>query len=115
MKSIILACLIGLFASCSHTVAYSEYRKPTPNKKVIEKIIVYEIGDPVPVGQIVLGRISLGDSGFSESCGYADAIALAKQKAREVGADAVQVTKVYPPNFISTCYRIEAVLLELKD
>jgi len=63
---------------------------------------------------VELDTVWLGETGFSHSCGYNDAIYLAKQKAREVGADAVQVTKGKKPTWWTTCYRVEVKLLELK-
>jgi len=99
-KDCINHCPVMLFAvSCAHSVTYTEIRKATPDKKVADKITVYEIGDPVKTGYIELGTVWLGESGFSQSCGYNDALYLARQKAREVGADAVQVTRVEKPNW----------------
>lgn len=108
-----LSCLFAV--SCAHSVTYTEIRKATPDKKAADRITVYEIGDPVKAEYIELGTVWLGESGFSQSCGYNDALYLARQKAREVGADAVQVTRVEQPNWWTTCYRVEVRLLELKQ
>ncbi len=117
MKQLLLAVLLFtsfIAISCSHSVKYTEYRKPSPQKKTEGKITVFEIGDPISAEFTILGKVRLGETGFSHSCGYTDALYLARQKAREIGADAVQIIKVEKPDFWSTCYRVEANLLQFK-
>lgn len=101
-------------SSCAHSVKYEPSRTSSKPRPINQKVIVYEEGESVPDDAIILGKLKLGESGLSFSCGYNDALYLAKKKAKEVGADAIQIIKVKSPDFWSSCYRLELYLLELK-
>ena len=59
-----------------------------------------------------MGEIRVGDTGFSVGCDYDAVLSIVKDKGREVGADAVYLVRVLTPDFVSTCYRIRARLLQ---
>jgi hypothetical protein len=63
----------------------------------------------------ILGRIKLGDSGFSVRCHEDDAIAILRREACSLGADAVTITEERRAHFWSSCYRARAVFLKRKQ
>ena len=62
----------------------------------------------------IVGRIKLGDSGFSMTCSEADALAILRKEACTLGADIVNITEESRPDFWSSCYRADAVFYRLK-
>ena len=64
----------------------------------------------------VVGRVSLGDTGFTTiGCGVNDIIPFFIGEARRTGATSFQVLRITPPDFFSTCWRGEAALLIRND
>jgi len=58
-----------------------------------------------------IGRIRLGDTGFSKKCNENDALQILKKEACLLGADVVNILGETRPDFWSTCYRVEAEFL----
>jgi hypothetical protein len=59
-----------------------------------------------------IGRIKLGDTGFSTNCHEDDALRILRRDACQLGADAVNILNEKRPDFWSTCYRVEAEFLK---
>ena len=101
-------------AGCAHTQNFKQANAVlTPNTS--GEIDTYEQGEAIEADYTLIGTLWLGESGFSESCGYEDALYLARKKARELGADAIQVDEVKRPDFMSTCYRVGVNIIEYND
>ncbi len=111
-KTALLA-LALLLTACSHSQSFDLY-EPVQSPNTSGSIDVYELGETISQTYGIIGQFHLGESGFSESCGYQDALYLARAKARELGADAVAVTRVKKPDAISTCYRVTTEILEYR-
>ena len=79
-------------------------------------IPVYSLENPAPEQLYrAIGTLKIRDTGFTTIGGSLDAvIAQAKREARERGADAIQITRVFEPDSVSTIYRIDACLLCLR-
>lgn len=101
-------------ASCAHTQNFQQ-TNPVLSPNTSGEIDIYEQGEAIEADYTLIGTMWLGESGFSESCGYEDAMYLARKKARELGADAVQVEEVKRPDFLSTCYRVGVNIIEYND
>ena len=103
-----------ILISCSHTVTFKQI-STVSSRNSSGKIDVYEKGEKVEHEYKTIGSLWLGESGFSESCGYEDALFLSREKARELGADAVKVYKINKPDFTSTCYRVGVYIIEYRE
>ena len=112
--SIILIFLVLVMSSCTGPVVQyrqdvSDYKPKAPGTP----IDIYGQDDNIPRDCKILGVVSIGDSGFSTNCDLPDVLAIAKEKAREAGGDAIQITSLRKPDIISTCYRITANILKV--
>ena len=55
-----------------------------------------------------VGHIYIGDTGLSIDCGWDTVMRNLRENACAAGADAVQVTSFKQPDWVSTCYRVDA-------
>lgn len=62
-----------------------------------------------------LGDIQVKDSGFSFSCNYETVVALATQRARQLGANVLLIYEHQQPSMRSTCHQIGAKALRVAD
>ncbi len=108
-----LLCLIFL-SSCSPKVS-TNITKTYPPIDYREDIFVYFPNDPFPDSYEKLGTIKLGDTGFTNNCQFDIVLEKAKLEARKTGANAIKITEHTPPDFVSTCHRIKADLLFVKN
>ena len=105
--------LILNISSCTPPlVKYTQVGQPKQAKSHDSQIYVYNINDPVPNSYIMVGMIYVGDDGLSVGCeNFNSVVEIALQKAREAGGDAIKITKVMNPDFMSSCYRVNANVL----
>lgn len=121
MKSIvaIVSCsmlLVFTLQNCAPSVQYTALVTPNKAKPSTSDIVVYERQDPMPEYAIVLGELYIGDTGLSVGCeNYGNVVNIAKDKARSVGGDAIQIIEVQYPDMRSTCYRIKARVLAFEE
>lgn len=109
MGTVILLC------SCTHRVS-TTINKTYPPLDYREKVVVLDITREEPENAEMLGEIKLGDTGFSIKCGYDLAIEKAKMEARKSGGNVVKIIDHRPPSaFGSTCHRITAKILRVKE
>ena len=72
-------------------------------------ISVYHELDPLPPQSRVIGKVSINNAVPSMvNCDYTDVVKLEKWKARKVGGDALQITKITLPDEENSCYGISA-------
>jgi hypothetical protein len=114
MKSIyffvLLLIAILFLSSCSPTVAVTQLRKYPP-KESTEQVVVYNQSDKIPSQLSQIGRIKIGDSGFSSNCSWIEVINKAKEECSRLGGDAIHIIEVKKPDMLSTCYRIKVNVL----
>jgi uncharacterized protein YbjQ (UPF0145 family) len=105
--------IIFIFSLCSCGVAVSLSPGTVPRtpKSSDYKIQVYQKTDTIKVKYSTIGLIGGGDSGFTISCSYETVLNKVIEKARSIGADAIQIVQVDSPNIISTCYEIKAIAI----
>jgi hypothetical protein len=53
-----------------------------------------------------IGKLKIGDSGFSVGCSEADALKILKDEGCKIGADIVVLKDIQQPDFLSSCYRV---------
>jgi S1-C subfamily serine protease len=109
------ALITFIVAGCETTIKTQRFDTPesinTKEKPSDRAIEVYLPLDNPPENIIQIGRIDIGDSGFTTNCDQMTVILQIKQRAREMGGDAVHIYKLTPPDFFSTCYRASANVL----
>lgn len=107
--------LLLILSSCSAKVSTNVIKAYPPLHYNIE-VLVLDLEDEIPSGAEHLGTIKVGDSGFSTNCSYDVVIDHASLEARKVGGDAIKIVKHKKPDYIwSSCHRITAEVLKLKD
>lgn len=110
-NTLIILSIMFLLNSCAASVNYKaeiDARKAKPSGYKIE---VFQKDEKPQKKYTILGLISIEDSGFTTDCSYDVVLKKAEEKAREVGADALEIIKVESPDFISSCYRIKALAI----
>ncbi len=117
MKKAVFLLLISLFTiGCSTSIKTTLADKSLTALSPETKIIVIIPEEPAPASSRVLGKVKIGDSGFTTDCGYNTVIDQAKAEARKAGGNAIKLTKVKKPSALgSTCYRIEADILLINN
>jgi hypothetical protein len=97
--------------SCGAVVNLSPGTTPRSPKPSDYKVQVFQKADTVQVKYSIIGLISVEDSGITISCSYETVFNKAIEKARAIGADAIQIVQVDTPNLISSCYQIKVLAI----
>jgi tetratricopeptide (TPR) repeat protein len=114
IRYILMMVVVISIDSCAPSVRYRGYVSNYEPKPPGTPIIIYLGSENVPEEHQVLGAIRIDDdSGFSVNCDWGDVVEMAKEKARKVGGDAIQMTSIKEPDFWSTCYRITANVIKI--
>ncbi|NVO32938.1 hypothetical protein, partial [Hymenobacter lapidiphilus] len=123
MKRLLLYSLLGLAATACAPRAIIQpatlgmagpVMPVTPTAPTAEFLVITE--DQVFEGPAEeLGDIVIRDSGFTLSCDYETVVALASDKARALGANALRIYEHRLPSMMSTCHQIRARALRLTD
>lgn len=107
--------LLILLTSCSHTITTS-ISNPYPPLEVNDNISIIGLNEKYPDNYALVGKLKLGDSGFSTDCDYYTAMSIAKEEARKSGGNAVKVTsEIQPSIFGSSCYRMTGDILKIDE
>lgn len=113
-RILILLSSLVFFAGCAPSIKRVDFLNDNSNYNPQCAVKVEKSSDfPEPIGTSV-GKIKIGDTGFSTNCAYPDVIAILKSEACKQNANYVYITKVKKPSFWgSTCYRVEAELYKV--
>lgn len=100
--------LISSFVACTpkitNNIINTNVKKLSPN----ETIHVFDLDEDISENAIFIGSIKIDGRGLPEDCTYEKVIYQAKQEAKTSNANIVKLTKLKSPDFIKSCYRIEA-------
>ena len=114
--------ILGIFfcfmvSACSTRVSYAPSTLEATNPKPSDFFItLFQKNETVPSEYRTIGSVSVGDKwGMTVKCSYIDVINDAKDKARKVGGDAIQVVQIKEPSLNSTCYYLIANVLTLES
>lgn len=113
MKKSITVIILLILAGCSHSIrryGYDMDKRTLPNDTCQISFLKNMRTDTTKFK--IIGRIKLGDTGFSKKCHEDDALRILNREACILGADAVNLLDETRPNFWSTCYRVEAEFLK---
>ena len=104
-----------LFCSCSPkirtTISNSNFEKLSDNTEVI---VINE--NQALENSSYIGEIKVGDSGFTTDCGYEKIMNDAKEEAKKLGGNIIQIIEIKEPKkWWSTCYRIRAKIFRNLD
>lgn len=110
-KTLSFFALICVLTSCNPKVT-TQIVKSFPDAH--QAIDVIELDQEVPQNAQIVGRIKIGDTGFTTNCDYSYVLELAKKEAEKNGGNAIKITEHEFPNLISTCHRISAVILRIE-
>ena len=103
------------FNSCSPKISTSITKTYSP-LDYKQEVIVIGLDQAEPDSSESLGEVKIGDTGFSIDCGYDVVIDKAKVEARKAGGNAIKIIEHKPPTAMgSSCHRITAKILKLKD
>jgi hypothetical protein len=112
----LLLFLMLMLAGCGTLVTYKSNAPAGTAKPPGYPIPVYTDGMTVPRPCEVIGTVSVRNSGFTVTGGSVeDVMKDVMQRARQKGADAVQVTSIDKPDFANPNYRLTADLLRYTD
>jgi len=101
--------------SCSPKVSKS-FQKSYAPLDYREEVLVLDLYTPIPEGADDMGKIKIGDTGFTTNCDWNTVIEMAKIEARKVGGNVIKITKHKPPSAgSSTCHRITASVLRIEN
>ncbi|MGY5351819.1 hypothetical protein ACXGQW_04530 [Wenyingzhuangia sp. IMCC45533] len=107
---LLLLLVTGLLTSCSPKVK----SVITSKQKALSydaELFVFTEKEIIPDGLKEIGKVSLGDSGFTTKCNYETMLEIAKLQARKIGANVVKITEHKFPSVLgSTCHRLKATL-----
>jgi hypothetical protein len=110
---VILACFF--LCSCSPKIATSvQFNYASLNDQ--DNVLVYSKEESLPENAKIIGKTSIGDSGFTTNCDYDVMLEKAKNEARKKGANAIKITEHILPNYFgSSCHRIKAQMLKIES
>lgn len=79
------------------------------------EVLIFEKKEDVPSEHKVLGKVYVGDTGFSTNCSLPVVIDAAKNEARKIGGNSLLITQHLTPNLMSSCHRINANILAVSS
>lgn len=116
MKKILI--LLIVIGGCSPKIVVNNYKESNPYSKteIYESFALLEIGDFQSLNkEEVIADIEIKDSGFSLNCDYETVKNLAEEQARTMGGNCLIITEHKHPDMKSTCHRIKAQVLRIKN
>jgi hypothetical protein len=111
-----LLALSVLLTGCTTVTRYEAKTKAHPAKPADHPIYLYPREVRVPRPYEVIGVMEIRDTPFTMFGGsFESEIAALRERARKVGADAVQLTSVEQPDFLHAKYRMDANLIRFSE
>lgn len=102
-----------MVCGCSPNVYTYRYERLPATQ--IDSVVVLGEDDSVPEGIDTVGRIKIGNTGFTaDTSGTLSAVmSIARRKAAAMGGNVLKITELLPPNWNSSIYTLEANILHL--
>ena len=112
-----LLCFIAIISlnSCSPKISTTLSRS-YPSLGDEQKVVLIGLVEEEPDNSEFLGKVKVGDTGFTTKCAYDFVIEQAKSEARKIGGNAIKIVDHSLPTLMgSTCHRIVANILKIED
>ena len=100
-----LISLTLLLSSCSARISTSIQKTYPPVDQSQEIQVLLSLRDVPPTAEL-LGKVDVGDSGFTTNCSYDTVLNAAKAEARKIGGNMICIINHLTPDFYSSCHRI---------
>ena len=101
------------FVSCGPKVSRQIYLVNKP-LDYTDNVSILQIGE-TPNGVFKeVGFLRINDNGFTTKCSYGEIMNRAKNEALRAGANTIQITEVKRPNALTSCFRLEAKMLNVE-
>ena len=100
--------------SCGPKITTSLSGTPMKSLSKDEEIFILAVSDLTPDSCKLIGKVKIGDTGFTTNCSYESVTHKAAEEARKAGGNIVKLTEVKEPG-MSTCYQIKADILYKKN
>src|SRR5665647_156074 len=101
--------------SCNPKISTSLSKKYPP-LDYKQAVLLIGLDQTEPDGAEVLGKVKIGDGGFTTNCSYETVIDKAKMEARKVGGNAIKITEHKLPTALgSSCHRITVKILRIEN
>lgn len=114
-KLIVSFMAVTFLAACSPKVTSSLVKSHQALPSDAE-VVVLEENQAAPADAESLGRIKIGDTGFTSKSGTYEAVLnLAKEQARQAGGNVVKITEHKSPDFYSSIHRVKAEVFRVDD
>jgi hypothetical protein len=107
-----LITVLILLSSCSARITTSIQKSYEPIARSQEVKVMNSLTE-VPQGAELLGKVDVGDSGFTTNCSYDTVLNAAILEARKAGGNAICITDHLTPDFHSSCHRISANIYKI--
>ena len=106
-KAILMLFATSLIFGCGTTKNMSVLHYYPPTEEEVE---IMGAGHNIPEDAILIGNITIGDTGFTsaKNCTYAKVIQEASVMAQQMGGNILYVVSHKEPDFECTCHRINA-------
>jgi len=99
-------------SSCSARIITSIQKNYEPIARTEEVKVMNSLTE-VPQSAELLGKVDVGDSGFTTNCSYDTVLNAAMLEARKAGGNAICITDHITPDFQSSCHRISANIYKI--
>ncbi len=110
-----MALLVLIMFGCSPKVVQKVIDKHEPLQEN-DSFIVFNQDEKIDLSEEkIIGDIQIKDAGLTIDCDLETVLNLAKSRAKTIGGNAMQIYEFHPPDRKSTCYRIKAKVMWLKN
>lgn len=115
LTSLLFITALLFLNSCSPKISTSLSKK-YPALDYKQAVLVIGLNQTEPDDAEVLGKVKIGDGGFTTDCSYETVIDKAKMEARKIGGNAIKIIEHKPPTAMgSSCHRITAKILRIEN
>jgi len=115
LSGLILLVVVIAISACSPKVSTQLSKSYSP-LDYDQEVVVFGLDEEIPDASEVIGRVKIGDKGFTTDCSYEVVIDMAKLEARKAGGNAIKIIEHMSPSvWGSSCHRITADILKVND
>ncbi|MDB4335006.1 hypothetical protein OAA06_01465 [bacterium] len=112
LKAIAIIVLVFIY-SCNPRIS-TKLNISYPAIDYRDEVAVIGLNEEAPDNAELIGKVNVGDTGFTTNCEYDFVLDQAKLEARRVGGNAIKIIKHNRPNPMgSSCHRIKAIILKI--